>query len=136
MIDFRQNYLLHLLVVNDRVAEHLGIEDNRAYLRAFVLKDRTTGEVYGLMRFHQLNGKSWTQIKHQESAYLVDALKSTFTLMTKIVAPEIEDPVQVFTPPRPDLSPDDTVVWLIEQDLIEVSIVEPGMKVGSPDGAL
>ena len=138
MIDFKKEYLLHMLVVDDAVAKHLGIEDNRAYLRAFVLRDRETGELHALLRFHQLDGKSWTEVTHEDPEYLLAGLRATFTMATKMVAPEIEDPVKVFTPPRPDLSPDDTVAWLLDQDLIELSYL-PGDEVllnCDPDGGL
>ncbi len=127
-----------LLMVNDRLSEKLSDRAGEAFFRAFVVEDRTTGEVLMNMRFRYKEGDSWMRMTLSEDKsllslkekieYLADGMEKTqrtaLTMMSGGSAPPKEAVLRYY-PPDPDSS-EKTLDWLMERDLIFVAGLRSG----------
>jgi hypothetical protein len=123
--------LLCFLLVDDQYAQTLSYTAGSAFFRAFIVQDRETGLIKAKFRFKYASGdRNWFQIEPKEQnkdtatrlrCSLEDVLREGavhFGLTLPL------DGVQCFYPPDDGGDPAKTVIWLEQQDLIEIVGVE------------
>jgi hypothetical protein len=113
--------LVCLIVLDDDITEKIGVGDVQGgYLRGFVVRNRTSGNVTARYRFNQPDGQSWYEIKPKGTAdtsegaeSLCRVLEAAFTKVSR------GSSVDCFYPPDDNGCPMATVLWLEKLDLIE-----------------
>ena len=132
MIDLAKEKILCLIVVDDKISELAHGERIPAYLRAFVLQDRQTGDVYAMTRFKQADGsRRWTKLQkdgHTADDYCKE-IEAIFHLAIKTLNYEGDNPVSCFYPPK-ELGPMESIEWMEKMNLIEVTKVPVEEKPG------
>jgi hypothetical protein len=131
--DLSKEKLRCLIVLDDVVAGRLSCKAGPAYWRAFITEDRTTHRVHAEFRFKYDNGeKNWfrSQPKVQISPEatieelrcgMEDIMKKGFKVFG-IDAAAPENAIQCYYPPDDGGDPMKTIIWLEQQDLIEVTV--------------
>lgn len=121
--------MLCFLLVDDSLAEAvLGPKGKGlAFWRAFIVEDRVTGEVRVLWRYLYPNGrKSWyeaiaTGKKGQDAmVFLKCMLEDVLETANKAIGLPFQ--VQAFYPPDDGGDGIKTIIWLEQQDLIDVRV--------------
>jgi hypothetical protein len=131
-VELWKDELLMMVVVDDKASDRIFGQHVDAYIRGFILRDRNTGEVHGLMRFKYPDGhRSWTEIRlneHRENPaeYIREGFEKTFGLTTSFIG--MRNAVRVFRAPCSGMTPEETLEWLLKEDLVELKV---DMKVGA-----
>ena len=134
--DLRRHKLLCLIVLDDEVATVISSKAGEAFFRAFIVEERATGTIYMNQRFRYKDGDSWSRIalspgkqklsRAERVAFLEESigtvLRGALAIMTGAPAPRAT--VQSFFPPDPDGDPQDTMDWLLREDLIKITRIE------------
>ena len=128
--------LLCLIGLNDQLASLLGMP-GEAFFRAFIVQERATGEILMNMRFRYADGDSWGQVKldterqklsrAERVAYLQESMERILRQALSLTAPGSpvpKDAVVCHYPPPPDGEPQETLDWLIAEDLVRVTAIE------------
>ena len=134
--DLNTQKLLCFIVLNDAFAEALGFP-HVAFFRAFIVQDRDTGEILMKQRFRHTDGKSWQRIRldperqkqsrAERVAFLQETIEGVLRAMVSILSPDgaaPKDTVRCHYPPNPDGEPQETLDWLIAEDLVTVTRIE------------
>lgn len=119
--------LLSHVVLNDLYATTLSSNAGPAFFRAFIVEERATGRIKMKYRFKYKDGnRNWFALTHQKIGE--DAIKDfeaglkemlIQACATLLGVPLPESAVKFFRPPDDEGDGQRTIVWLIEQDLIE-----------------
>lgn len=137
MIDLEKEAIVSVVAVDDKLFEKgYGTpppKDQGGYLRGYILRDRTTGEVRALYRFAKADAREteWHGLKidpaqltegQNEAEQLRLGLETTFLALAKIAMPEVKDPVRCYYPPA-EAGPTETVAWLAKHGLDVVKLL-------------
>lgn len=121
--------LLCFLKVDDALGEAMTGVSGLAFWRAFIVEDRATGKVRALYRFRYPNEKrNWYEMTALEKsgqeamAYVKCALEDIINETTVVYGLPFK--VEAFYPPDDGGDGNKTVIWLEQNDLIEIQ-VEP-----------
>lgn len=132
-INFGEEKLVCMMVLDDSFARRVSCTAGSAFWRGFILENRTTHRITAQMRFKYESGvRSWSEIDPSEQREreaeiarlrcgLEDVLK-TALLAFGVEAAEAEDAIQCFYPPDDQGDPMKTLVWLEQQDLVEITV--------------
>lgn len=101
-----------------------------AYFRAFILENRSTGQIMMKFRHSYKDGtKNWYEGKAKDKVgeeavtFLREAIETMLTIACIAVGVELKPGnVQAYFPPDDGGDFNKTVIWLEMQDLIEVSV--------------
>ena len=145
--DLDKNKMRCFMVLDDSLGPRLSRNAAPAFWRAFILEDRTTHEIYAKMRFSYISGeKTWFQLRPNQNlpqdqldltedqiveslrCGLEDAIKLANSLMG-IDPVTVEHAIKCFYPPDDQGDPVKTIIWLEEQNLIEIEV-----KLGEEEG--
>lgn len=131
--DLAKEKMRCLMVLDDVVAGRLSCKAGPAYWRAFITEDRTTHLVHAEFRFKYDDGeRNWfrNQPKVQISpeaaieklrCEMEDIMKTSFEVFG-IDAAATENAIQCYYPPDDGGDPMKTIIWLEQQDLVEVTV--------------
>jgi len=131
--NLNQEKLLCLMVLDDALATRIDSTAGPAYWRAFILEDRETHQVYAQYRFKYEDGKRcWFELrpKNQSSVeavteYLRCAVEDVIRTGLEIFGvdtAEANEAIHCHYPPDDQGDPLKTIVWLEQQDLVEISV--------------
>lgn len=131
--DLTKEKMRCLMVLDDVVAGKLSCTAGPAYWRAFIMEDRTTHLVHAEFRFKYDSGKrDWfrNQPKEQTSPDAVteelrcgleDMMKKGFEVFG-VDAEAAENAIRCYYPPDDGGDPAKTLIWLDQQDLVEITV--------------
>jgi hypothetical protein len=121
--------LLCLMVLDDGAVERmLGPGIAAAYWRGFIVQNRETGVIYCKSRFKHANGdRNWYQVtpEIQNASTMQDLrekFEATFRLAIDITGGDAEKAILCFYPPDDYGDGAKTIIWLEQQDLIEIRV--------------
>lgn len=131
--NLNEEKMLCLMVLDDSLAKRLSEKAGHAYWRAFILENRTTHRVYAQYRFrYEDDERSWFQIQPREQESLEVAIARlrcgledvirTGLAVFGVEASMIENAIHCYYPPDDQGDPLKTIVWLEEQDLVEIKV--------------
>ena len=125
-----EKLLCHILL-DDSYAPMLSTRAGPAFFRAFIVENRATGQLSMKFRFKYQDGKrNWFRITPTDGGKTgIEELRKGVRSGLKTSAifmgiPLPEDAVKFFDPPDDGGDGMKTVAWLVERDLIEVSVEE------------
>jgi len=115
--------ILAVIVIDDGISKELMGTFVGAYFRAFILKNRQSGEVYAKFRFkYPDNKRSWSILTPKDQATakqkLIEGITTMLMKATRHMLNKDID-VVVYEPPNPD-NTEETIRWLEEKDVISV----------------
>lgn len=121
-----------LLVLDDTAARQLCDRAGKAYFRAFIVEDRTNGEVRMKFRYRQRDPDetSWFSVRTgKRGAGAVKEFRLGMARVLRLAAegmgtPISEDAVMGFYPPDDGGNSEKTLDWLLEKGLVEIVGVE------------
>lgn len=128
--------LLCLMVLNDDLADKLSCIAGPAFFRAFIVQNRKTGKIIAKMRWNYITkGKSWTYLEPKEQGQpeqlsehlrcsIQDILTTAASVIGNLSQKETEDAIHCFYPPDDGGDPGKVIIWLEQQDLVEIVGVE------------
>lgn len=134
--DTRRHKLLCLIALDDDIASAFSSKAGTAFFRAFIVQERATGDVYMNQRFRYNDGDSWCRIglsperqklsRAERVAFLQEGIERVLQTGLGMLAeaPPPAGVVHSFFPPDPDGDPQNTLQWLIQQDLVEIQKIE------------
>jgi hypothetical protein len=120
-----------LLLVVDNVASRLSSRAGPAFIRAFILEDRTSGEMRMKFRFHYINpeDRDWyifgTAERGQEAVeHFENGLRLVLDEAARMLGEPLPDgAIQTFYPPDDGGDAGRTLIWLEQHDLIEITSI-------------
>lgn len=134
-INISRDAILAMLVVDDVLGEHCtGHRIEHGFLRGWILKNRTTGEVWATYRFLYPDGKrSWSRMRpnadaQQSAGEVAENLRSVMdkiftTAMVQFKAPPQCKCEWFFPPAGADV--EQTFAWMEKSDLFEPAKIMP-----------
>lgn len=134
-VDFAKEKLLCIMVLDDAIAKRLSVAAGEAFWRGFILEDRESHAVHALHRFSYEDGnKNWFELKPKTKSSIEDMrieleTGMEYTLLRamellNVPIEEVKNPIMRFYPPDDKGEPMRTILWLEEQDLITVNVVD------------
>jgi len=129
-----QERLHCFLLVDDDVVQNLGLSSRAgpAFIRAFIVEDRTTGEMSMKYRFRYIDPdeRMWYRIStDKRGREAVEQFESGLRFVldegARLMGRNLPDgAIQSFYPPDDGGDATRTLMWLDERDLIEIKSVE------------
>jgi hypothetical protein len=123
--------LLCMMLLDDGIAPRLSVRAGPAFWRCFIVQNRKTGIIYAKYRFRYKDPEEdrWYHIvpATQDANTLQgtrEKIEATYRLAVSIAGEAPENAIQCFYPPDDGGDHMKTIIWLEQQDLIEIK-VEP-----------
>lgn len=131
--DLNKEKLRCLIYLDDSLAGRLSCTAGSMYWCAFILENRTTHQVSAQFRFKYVGGeKNWFQIHPKEQtnpeAVIADLrcnLEGVIKIALQVFGVEteaIENAIRCYYPPDDEGDPSRTLLWLDQQDLVEIEV--------------
>jgi hypothetical protein len=124
--------LLCHIVLDDVYAQKLSCRAGTAFFRAFIVQNRSTGIISMKYRFRYRNPdeRNWYVVEpKQQGPNTMAKLRDSIAKVLSISATTQSGggpppPLYFFYPPDDDGDPAKTLLWMKQQDLIEITAVE------------
>ena len=137
--DLNKEKIRCLVVLDDKVASKLCSRPGPAYFRGFILESRETHHVFALYRFKYEDGeRNWFQLKPKEQNDVevrVEELRCGVENVLKLGLEMFgvdertaENAIQCYYPPDDGGDPAKTIIWMDQQDLVEITVEKAPQK--------
>jgi hypothetical protein len=131
--DLNKEKLRCLVVLDDDVASKLSCAAGPAYCRGFILENRETHEVFALYRFKYEDGeRNWFRLIPKEQTSVeaavedlrlkIETVLNLAIMVFGVKEKAAKDAILSFYPPDDEGDPAKTIIWLEQQDLVEITV--------------